>query len=111
MTGASVEGSDINLFADSGTANIVGTISQSGIYTFLTDLGAMRNGDEVELRIGAQVAGAGTLGLAYFTSYSQQQATQIKISPPIPTIRQVQFSIKMTAGGTTRSFVYQVISL
>ena len=89
--------------------SIVGTISSAGVYVFKTDLGAMQNGDEVELRF-ADKATAGTVSCIYFASYAHAQSTGIKASPPVVVSSLAHVSITLR-GGTGRNFPFEVLSI
>ena len=99
-----------SLFPSPGTIHIIGTVTAAGVYIYKNDLGTMAGGDIVELRIGDQLAQGGTISLLYSGAYANIQATQIKISPPIPVTTRANFSLKMTAG-SPRWFYFEVISI
>ena len=89
--------------------HIVGTISQSGIYVNQWDVGSMRAGDEIELRINTQI-GAGTVSCIYLASYAHNQSSQVKASPPFLISNTGHISIVQRAG-STRTFFYEVLSV
>lgn len=99
-----------SIFPSPGTIHILGTVTAAGVYLYKMDLGPMQNGDEVELRVGDQLAQGGTISLIYSGSYINQQADQIKISPPVPITTRINWSIKMTAG-SPRWFPFEIISI
>ena len=89
--------------------HIVGTISNAGVYVFKTDLGAMQNGDEIELRF-ADKPTSGTIACIYQAGYAHTQATQIKASPPVVVSSLAHVSITLR-GGTGRNFPFEVLSI
>lgn len=92
------------------TIHTVGTISFSGVYLFQTDIGQLRNGDEIELRVNTTV-GSGTIGCIYLASYAHQQSVSIKASPPFVIENTGQVSITKRAGASTRWFNYSIINI
>ena len=91
------------------TVHIVGTITNTGVYVYKADVGALQNGDEIELRV-ADKAVAGTIGCIYLASYAHAQANQIKVSPPVVVSSSAHVSVVQRAG-TMRLFVFEVISI
>lgn len=92
-----------------GTVHVIGTVAVAGAYVWSTDLGQMRNGDEIELRFAAKPQ-SGTLALGYFGNYAHEQTTQIIASTPVVT-NYGQISIKQTSGASTRFFSFEVWSI
>lgn len=101
-----------SIFPSPGTVHIVGTITSPATYVSHFDLGAMQNGDEIELGIANTVGTSGTLSLAYEAGYAHRQATQIKTSPPFVVVRTANVNVKMVAGSSVpRWFPFETISL
>ena len=90
-------------------SHTVGTITSLGAIVFKVDLGAMQNGDEVELRVADQCV-AGTVSAIYVAGYAHQQATQIKASPPVVVTARAFVQIKQVAG-TGRSYPFEIVTL
>lgn len=90
--------------------HILGTVSFSGIYVYKTDMGQMRAGDEIELRIADRV-GSGTVACIYLASYAHQQSNAIKASPPfVVSSTGGHVSLAQRAGGS-RWFNYELIGI
>lgn len=93
------------------TVHIVGTVSAAGVYVFKVDTSNLVAGDELELKIADRVSAVGTIALAYSASYAHRQATQVKISPPIPVTQTAFFQLVQRAGSAGRSFSFEVVSI
>ena len=89
----------------------LGTIQAAGVYVFLVDSSNMQNGDEMELRVTDKVTG-GTIGAMFYGSYSHQQGTQIKISPPFPVANAGLTMVTLRQyAGTPRLFPFELRSI
>lgn len=92
------------------TIHNIGTIGFSGVYVYKLDAGQMRAGDEIELRI-ADVVGPGTISCIYLASFSHQQSTQIKASPPFVIESGGGHVSIVQRAGSSRWFNYSVVNI
>lgn len=101
-----------SIFPSPGTVHIIGTLLSPATYITHFDLGGIRDGDELELRVANQVSQGGTPSLQYEAGYAHRQATQIKTTPPYVVTRQAMVNIKMVAGSSIpRWLPYETITL
>jgi len=94
------------------TEHTLASLTSARVFTFFVDTVNMQSGDTLELRVKTKVLTGGTLRVAYFQSYSGAQNTDdlIKISVPLPSDIQADFTLKQTAG-TGRQYAWKVLSL
>lgn len=107
MATSQAEGSQT---ATINTEHTLSTITTAGTYVLTVDTNAMADGDELELRGKLKVRSTGTTRLAYLGTYINAQSDLVKLSIPIPTVSEVVFTLKQTAG-TGRAFPWEIVKL
>ena len=93
------------------TEHTLATISASGVYQLRVDLDNMANGDITEIRIKVQPRSSPTTRLIeWYAVFADDQGTdnQLVISPPIPSVYSIEFTLKQTTG-TGRAYAWSVL--
>lgn len=96
--------------ANVGSVHTLTTVTDVGVYGLVLDAGNLDYGDELELTVQTKVLSGGTTRDAYHGFYAHVQATPIKLSVPVPSDKEVVFTLKQAAG-TGRSFPWKVMEL
>lgn len=92
-----------------GTIHIIGTVQGVATYVLGLEIGQLRNQDELEIRVAAKPQ-IGTITLAYFGNYANEQTQQMVYSTPVVT-SVLQPSVKQTSGNNTRYFSFEIWSI
>ena len=92
------------------TEHTLTTQATAKTYVLAVDLGAMANGDVVELRLKAKVLTGGTNETVYRATYAHAQSEPHVQSVPVASPHEFIATLKQTAG-TGRSFDWSLISL
>jgi len=93
-----------------GVEHTLHTDTDAKVYQLLVDTVNMVLGDELELRVKLAVLLGGTRRQVLIGAYKNVQADAIKISVPVVSPRDVEFTLKQTLG-TGRSFPWSVVSI
>lgn len=88
------------------TEHSLATPTTSATYVFSIDAVNLVLGDSVELRVYDKVDGTNYAQM-WKATFSNPQANNAKVSPPIAVTTQAKFTLKQTAG-TGRSFPWSV---
>ncbi len=91
------------------TEHVLATIATAGAFQLLVDVNAMVDGDELELRIDMKVLTGSTARTVFFATYAHEQGVDanVVISPPIPSVYSIAFTLKQTAG-TGRAYDWAI---
>ena len=92
------------------TEHTLATQTDGKTYVLGVDLGALANGDIVELCCKTKMLSGGTSRIAYKATFAHAVSEPNIYSVPIPAVHEVVFTLKQTAG-TGRAFPWSVISL
>jgi hypothetical protein len=93
-----------------GTEQTVATLTTNSVKTWVVDLGALANGDEVVARVYTKTLTGGTERLLWpAVPWRHAQAAPVKQSLPIPSDVSVRFTLQRTAG-TDRAIPWKVLS-
>jgi hypothetical protein len=93
-----------------GTEQTIATLTSNSVKTWIIDLGALVNGDEVVARIYTKALAGGTERLLWPpVPWRHAQAAPVKMSLPIPSDVSVRFTLQRTAG-TDRAIPWKVLS-
>lgn len=93
------------------TEHTLATITDAGTYVLAVDTINMVNGDILELRAKVKVLSGGTTRQYVLAVYANAQGDPIKMSIPVPTLHEVVYTLKQTAGAAGRDFPWEVILL
>lgn len=96
--------------ASIGVEHTLHTDTDAKVYQLLVDTVNMALGDELELRAKLAVLLGGTRRQILLGAYKNMQADLIKISVPVSSPRDIEFTLKQVAG-TGRSFPWSVVSV
>lgn len=103
--------------ADSGTQVAVintehslSTQATVSTYVLVVDTSEMLAGDTLELRAKVKTLGASTSALAYIETLDDVQDAPVFMSVPVPTVHEVEFTLRQTTG-TGRSYDWSVVAL
>ncbi len=91
------------------TEHVLATITTAGVFQLLVDVVNMVDGDELELRIDIKVLTGSTARTVFYATYAHEQGVDgnVVISPPIPSIYSIAFTLLQDAG-TGRVFDWAV---
>lgn len=92
-----------------GTEQTLATLTTNSVKTWVLDLGALQNGDEVVTRIYTITLAAGTERKLFEVPWRHAQALPEKQSIPVPSDVSVRFTVQLTAG-SNRSIPWKVLS-
>jgi hypothetical protein len=92
-----------------GTEQTLSSQTNSGTYVLAIDLGAMANGDVVEIRIKTKVLSGGTSRLAYFATYANAQGVPNVYSVPVPANIEFVATVKRVSG-SDRAYPWALLS-
>ena len=95
--------------ASIGSEHSLATVAAARVLILTVDAVNMANGDVLELRVKTRVLTGGTNRLAYMASYANVQSEPIKISIPVVSMFNCEFTLKQTAG-TGRNYDWSMVS-
>lgn len=84
--------------------------TDTGTYVLMVDCSNMVNGDVTRLKMYVKPRSASTSAVAYSATYAHAQADPVKISPPVPSLHEVKWSLEQT-DGTGRAYDYNLMTL
>lgn len=93
------------------TEHSLHTNTDPKVYQLMVDTSEMVLGDELELRAKVAASSGGTKRQVLLGSYRNVQADPIKISVPVISPYDVEFTLKQTAGAAGRDFDWVVTSI
>lgn len=93
-----------------GTEHTLGTITTAGTYVLNVDTANMNYGDQLIIRVNTRVRSVGTTRQAYSALYAHVQADPVKISIPVASPNEIEFTIEQTTG-TGRAYPWEIVSL
>lgn len=92
------------------TEHTLATRTDGKTYVLVVDASNLANGDTVVLRAKVKALTGSTAALAYSVTLTHAQAEPVVISPPVPAVHSVAFTLEQT-DGTGRNFDWSVVSL
>jgi len=92
------------------TEHTLATISTDGIFQLFVDCTNMAADDILELRVKTKVRSVGTTREYVLGTYNNAQTIPVVSSIPVPSINEIVFTLKQTAG-TGRAFPWEIIQV
>lgn len=95
-----------------GTQQTLAALTTNKTFVLCVDMGAMVNGEEVELKIYTKCLTGGTSRIAYYAYYTQVQGTPQKFSVPVPSDIEFKATLKQVLYVTAyKDFPWKILSL
>lgn len=92
------------------TEHSLDTDTTAKVFVLSVDANAMADGDILILRIKTRVLTGGTNRIVYQSVFAHVQGEPIKISVPVVSMFNIEFTLEQT-DGTGRSYPWSVVSL
>lgn len=92
------------------TEHTLATLTNGKTYVLVVDANALAAGEVLELTAYVKPLSGSTARVAYRGTFVGPLASPVLVSPPVPAVHSVGFTLKQT-GGTGRSYDFSIVSL